>query len=60
MLATKKDFIKMKTIFKSPNVFPPYDYQDLINHKNKYYDYLEKNVHQCFTFRLYFIKRNQK
>ena len=33
----------MKTIFKSPNVFPPYDYQDLINHKNKYYDYLEKN-----------------
>ena len=40
---TKKDFYKMKTIFKSPNVFPPYDYQDLINHKNKYYDYLEKN-----------------
>ena len=40
---SKQDFHKMKSIFKSPNVFPPYDYQDLINHKNKYYEYLEKN-----------------
>ena len=53
---TRKDFYKMKSIFQSSNVFPPYEYQDLINHKNKYYEFLRKNGINVLPF--IFISRN--
>lgn len=36
-----KEFSKIKKAFQSPNVYPPYQYQFLINNKNEYYQYLE-------------------
>ena len=37
-----KDFAKIKKAFQLPNVYPPYQYQFLINNKNEYYQYLEE------------------
>lgn len=39
----KEKFEKIQNVFSLPNVFPPYAYQKLINHKNLYYDYLSQH-----------------
>lgn len=39
----KPVFQKMEKIFSLPNVFPPFSYQKLVNHKNLYYEYLSQN-----------------
>ena len=41
-LPTEK-FERIQKVFSLPNVFPPYTYQKLVNHKNLYYDYLSKH-----------------
>lgn len=38
----REKFERIQKVFSLPNVFPPYTYQKLVNHKNLYYDYLSK------------------
>ena len=44
------NFSTMKKIFKLPNVFPPFQYQEMINKKNKYYKFLEENKINVLPF----------
>ena len=39
----KEKFERIQKVFSLPNVFPPYTYQKLVNHKNLYYDYLSEH-----------------
>jgi hypothetical protein len=44
-ILSNSQFNEMKRTFMLPNVYPPYIFQNFINNKNKYYDYLrEKNI----------------
>jgi hypothetical protein len=36
------------------SVFPPSNYQALINHKHQYYTFLQETQHPCFTIRSHF------
>ena len=38
----RKDFARIKRAFKLPNVYPPYQYQFMINNKDEYYKYLDQ------------------
>lgn len=38
----REKFERIQKVFSLPNVFPPYTYQKLVNHKNLYYDYLSE------------------
>jgi hypothetical protein len=44
------NFSNIKKIFKLPNVFPPFPYQDLINKKNKYYKFLQEKSINVLPF----------
>lgn len=39
----REKFEKIENVFSLPNVFPPYAYQKLVNHKNLYYNYLSEH-----------------
>jgi hypothetical protein len=39
---SQSEFKEMKRTFMLPNVYPPYLFQNFINNKNKYYDYLKE------------------
>ena len=39
----REKFERIQKVFSLPNVFPPYTYQKLVNHKNLYYDYLSEH-----------------
>lgn len=44
-ILSNSQFNEMKRTFMLPNVYPPYLFQNFINNKNKYYDYLkQKNI----------------
>ena len=47
---SEHNFSNMKKIFKLPNVFPPFQYQEMINKKNKYYKFLEENKINVLPF----------
>jgi len=44
-ILSNSQFNEMKRTFMLPNVYPPYIFQNFINNKNQYYDYLrQKNI----------------
>jgi len=54
---SQKEFNEMKRTFELPNVYPPYIFQNFINNKNKYYDYLKK--HQINVLPMVYVSSNE-
>ena len=42
-ILSQSEFKEMKRTFMLPNVYPPFSFQNFINNKNKYYQYLMDN-----------------